>query len=220
MIALALALQLLATAIPDSSGAGPTPPAPGAPKFAQLASLTGVPADSSMRTQFVAGFRGVFMLDEVPGERLSAGGVWKPGLPLPNHFRLLEGSPADDAWKLEIEIGSPPPLHKQDDAKHPARTVPTRRMSRGMIVALVMRVPDPAGGPSREVQSRFAFAFPATGAASADLAVPATGYAFAWGEAGRIVASLTLEALHRESGDIVASERMNIQPAVRTDAGR
>ena len=221
MIALALALQLLAAAVPAASDAGRTPLAPGAPKFAQLVSLTGVPADSSMRMEFLSGFRGVFALDEVPGERLSRGSGWNTGLPLPNRFRLLEGSPADDAWKLEVVIGSPPPLHTQASAHRTAHTIPTRRTSRGMIVAFVMNVPDPAGGPSRAVQSRFAFVFPAAGASAAgDLAVPSNGYAFPWGQAGRIVGSLALEALHRESGDIVDAERMDIQPAVRADAGR
>jgi hypothetical protein len=89
-----------------------------------------------------------------------------------------------------------------------------------MIVGLVMHVPDPAGGAPRAVTSRFAFLFPASGAGAADLAVPATGYAYPWGEAGRVVGTLVLEALHRESGDIVNAERMDIQPAVRTGAGR
>jgi hypothetical protein len=220
VIALALALQLFATAPADSSGPGPTPPAPGAPKFAQLVSLTGVPPDSSMRTEFLAAFRGVFMEDEVPGERLSAAREWKQGLPLPNRFRLLEGSLADDAWKLDIVIGSPPPLRRRESGDRSARTVPTRRMSRGMVAALVMRVPDPSGGVPRTVQTNFAFVFPAAGAGATDLAVPATGYAYPWSRAGRVVGSLVLEALHRESGDIVDSERMDIRPAVRSESGR
>ena len=112
------------------------------------------------------------------------------------------------------------PLRRKESGDHAAHNVPTRRMSRGMIAALVMHVPDPAGGPPRAVESRFAFVFPAAGTGERDLAVPATGYAYPWSQAGRMVGLLVLEALHRESGDIVESERMNIQPAVRSDAGR
>ena len=89
-----------------------------------------------------------------------------------------------------------------------------------MIVALVMRVPDPQGGPPRAVQARFAFSFPAVRPTGSDLAIPADGYVFPWKEAGRTSGLLVLEALHRESADIVDAERMDIAPAVRADAGR
>ena len=131
MIALALALHLFATGatgVPATTWAGKTPAAPGAPKFAQLASVTGLPADSSMRAEFLGALRGVFALDEVPGERQGGDHEWKSGLPLPNRFRLLEGATAEDAWQLELTVGAPPPLHRQESASRPARTVPTRRM--------------------------------------------------------------------------------------------
>lgn len=194
--------------------------APGAPKFVQLTSLTGVPADSSMRFEFEAAFRGVFMNDELPGERLAYGNEWKPGLPLPNRFRLLEGDPAEDAWKIEVVVGAPPPLRTPERGRRAARTIPTRRTSRGMIVAFVVLVPDPTGRPPRKVEARFAFVFPVVRSPGVDLAVPSTGYAFPWADAGRITALQALEVLHRESGDIVEAERMDIQPALRTAAGR
>ena len=220
MIALALALQLLATTAPAAPVADSTPPAPGAPKFAQLGSVTGVPPDSGIRGDFVSSFRGVFAQDELPGERLAAGNEWKAGLPLPNRFRLLEGTPADDAWTIDVVVGAPPPLHTPESAHRSARTIPSRRMSRGMIAAFVIHVPDPAGGAPRTLEARYAFAFPARRTVAGDLAVPSMGYAFPWSEAGRIAGTLALETLHRESGDIVTAERMDIRPAVRTDAGR
>jgi hypothetical protein len=218
VIAFALALHLFA-ATASQGMPGATPPASGGPKFVQIATLTGIPADSSMRAEFVNSFRGVFALDELPGERLSSGDEWKPGLPLPNRFRLLEGEAASDAWTIDVEVGSPPPLHRAQTSTHAARTVATRRTSRGMIVAFVLHVPDPNGGPPRAVPQRFAFAFPAAGGGGG-LAVPSTGYTFPWGDAGRVAGALALEALHRESGDIVDAERMDIQPAVRAGAGR
>jgi hypothetical protein len=173
-----------------------------------------------MRTEFLTGFRGAFASDELPGERLSSGNEWQPGLPLPNHFRLLEGTPAEDAWSVEVVIGSPPPLRTAEGAHRASRAVPTRRASRGMIVAFVIHVPDPQGGPPRKLQARYAFAFPATRPTGDDLAIPQTGYVFPWGDAGRLAGALALETMQHESGDLTAAERMDIRPAVRMDAGR
>lgn len=217
MLALALALQLLA------SGMGPTPPAPGSPRFVQVGAFAGLPPDSIPRADFVRAFRAVFAEDDLPGERLDAGHEWVAAGPLPNRFRLLEGDAAFDAWQLDVRVGAPPPLKVPGrSAGKSARVVPTRRSSRGMIVAFTLRIPDPDGGAPRVLESRAAFALPAPGEADADAprVVPNTGYAFSWSDAGHVAGTLALEMLLHESGDHAAGERMAIAPAVRLDAGR
>ncbi len=220
MTAILLALQLLASAGP--AGLGHTPPALGAPHFVQLTALAGLPADSTMRAEFTAGFRSEFAADQLASETRSADGTWASGPPVMNRFRLLEGSPADDAWTLHVVLGSPPPLvrpGKSADAQR--RSVPTRRTSRGMIAALEVTIPQSPTTDARTTSARVGFAFPATGAAAdAALGVPATGYAFPWGDAGRAVARLALEELLRASGDMSAGERCVLAPAVRSEAGR
>ena len=223
MIALALALQLFATTADAAPGTGSTPIAPGAPRFAQLSSLVGVPGDSSTRVQFLSAFRGAFASDELPGERLSSANEWRASLPLPNHFRLLEGDVAEDAWRLEVSIGSPSPLRttrRDPRAQGRVKTmvVPSLRTSRGMLVALTVQVPNEPGAPGRTVSSSSAFYFPADIGKGVSLGVPETGYRFPWGEAGRIAGTLVLEILHHESGDLVEMERMDIKPAVRATA--
>lgn len=219
MLSLALALQLLAASAADPMP-GATPLASGAPRFVQLQSLTGVPPDSAAQESFRTAFRSVFAEESLPGEHES-GGAWRGGLPLPNHFRLLEGDVATDAWQVQVSIGAPPPL-QVPDPKHKGHvlTIPGRRTSRGMRLGAVIAVPSPSGEVDHTVVVRAAFAFPAKGEANASLAVPQNGYVFPWDDAGHVAGLLVLEALHRESRDFVATERVDITPAVRTDAGR
>jgi hypothetical protein len=186
----------------------------------------GAPPDSNARAEFESAFRGVFASDEVPGERLTTGDVWKAGLPLPNHFRLLEGMLAGDAWMLDISIGAPAPFRGTRPDRHAKghvkqTLVPRLRSSRGMVLALSIRVPATSGVSGRTVTSNVAFYFPSGAAAGVDLGVPATGYKYPWADAGRVAGALVLEALHRESGDLLDKERMDIAPAVRvsTDSG-
>lgn len=228
MIAIALALQLLVDPVPADSMPGATPAASGAPRFVQVLSLTGVPADTTIRAEFESAFLATFAEDELPGERLSGAGEWKGGLPLPNRFRLLQGDEAGDAWKVDVTIGAPPPMAGTRDGSDPitgkattVRTVVgTHRASRGMIVAWSVQVPGPSGAIARTATGRAAFYYPATGAAGATLAVPETRYRFPWRNSGRIAATLVLESLQRESGDLLDSERFTLTPAVRSEAGR
>lgn len=224
MIALALALHLLATTAPAAPAPAATPPSLGAPYFAQIATLVmGVPPDSNSRAEFESAFRGAFAADELPGERLTAGNAWKAGLPLPNHFRLLEGMLAGDAWMLDISIGAPAPLRvtrpdQYAKDKEKRVVVPKLRASRGMTVALTIRVPATSGVSSRTATSSVAFYFPSGAGADVNLGVPVTGYKYPWGEAGRVAGALVLEALHRESHDLLDKERMDIAPAVRVSS--
>jgi hypothetical protein len=233
VIPFALALTLLAGA-PGDSAAAPatattgTPVALGAPRFVQIASMAGVPSDSLVSGEFDAAFRGAFAQDALPGERLTSAGQWQQGLPLPNRFRLLEGDPAEDAWQLDIQIGAPAPAmgsrkeRQTTDGGHSwhevtvKRSDPRRRASRGMIVAWTLRVPDPSGAVGRTVEGHTAFYFPAAGS-GAGTRVPGR-YAYPWDDAGRIAATLVLEMLHHESGDLLPKERMDVSPARRVDA--
>ena len=229
MIALALVLQLLAAPVTAGGMPGATPSAPGNPHFVQIVSIVGVPSDSTMHAQFEGAFRATFAESDLPGQRLAKSGEWNSELPLPNRFRLLEGDTAEDAWTIDVSIGAPAvwignrkPTPQEDALLGtPARMRVVNkklRTSRGMVVAFVVGMPAPTGGISRSESVRTAFYFPALPVEGASLSVP-TGFKYPWAAAGRIAATLVLESLHRESGDLLESERMDIAPGIRIDPG-
>lgn len=221
MLALLLALPILATATAAEPMPAGTPPALGAPYFAQVVTMTGLPPDSLARGAFQAAFEAAFIEDHAPGQRRDGAGNWAAGEVLPNRFRMLMGSPADDAWRLDVSVGAPPLLRVRSPVPgKPARTVRDRRSSRGMVVAYTLHVPDtPGGAAARTVVQRVGFTFP-SGSGDATLAIPATGYTYPWADAGRAAGRLALELLHRESGEWRENERADIAPALRLEAGR
>jgi hypothetical protein len=220
---------LLAVALPAVSAAadivpapGAAPPAPGLPNFVQLGSIQGLPSDSLVRGSFMAGFRGQFADELVPGERQSGAGEWERSAPVSNRFKWLEGDPASNSWRLDVVIGSPPAVVLKSRGTDPGRrALETRRRSRGMIAALTVQAPETGGNRPPPVQQRFAFAFPAGAAdSSGAMSVPGIGYVFPWNEAGRVVAKLALDMLHHQRGDMDPGERLVIAPALRAEAGR
>ncbi len=222
VMAFALALQLVAGE-PDSPAAPrQAPEAPGLPVFVQVTSIDGLPADSTVRGQFMSGFRGAFADDETPAERRASDGTWEKSAPVSNRFKWLEGDASEDAWTLQVLIGAPPAVVLPQRANERGRRVlESHRRSRGMIVAFVMRPPVTGGVTPPEVRERLAFAFPgAAGGTDEAPGMPAVGYLFPWVDAGRVVAVLALETLHRHRDEIGADERLSIAPAIRTDAGR
>ncbi|MFN8588405.1 MAG: hypothetical protein U0704_11475 [Candidatus Eisenbacteria bacterium] len=205
-------------------GMGRTPAAPGMPLFAQLLSVEGLPADSTIRREFAAGLREVFAEDRHASER-DGGGGWQPSTALPNRFRLLEGTPADDAWNVQIVLGAPAPAVVQkrasqgDGAKR--RSEKSRRASRGMIVSVTALSPEARQNGARALPVTVAFAFPAPPPpADASQVVTSSGYEYSWAKAGRCAGLLALEVLHHGSGDLRENERFDLAPAVRTSTGR
>lgn len=209
---------------PGASPLARTPVAVGAPMFAQLVSLAGLPADSTIRTQFMAGLRDAFAEANLPSE-VSEGEGWKASHPLPNRFHLLEGTPADDAYGVQLVIGAPAPAVVQKRASDGdaarRRQEKSRRASRGMIVSVTLTSPEAREKKLAPVPVTVAFAFPAPPPpADASQVVTSSGYDYSWVEAGRRAALLALEALHRDHGDLRANERFDLAPAVRTTSGR
>ncbi len=221
--ALVLAALLASFAVAATAGPmGTTPPAPGAPRFAQLDSLEGLPADSTIRMQFMDGLREVFAEEQLRSER-DQGAGWRPQVAVPNRFRLLEGAPADDAWTLQLVIGAPAPavVNRTQGENSKRRSDKARRASRGMIVSVVALSPEARQNGARPLPQTFAFAFPAPPPpADASQVVTSSGYAYSWVAAGKTAGLLALEVLHHFSEDLSAQERADITPAVRTATGR
>jgi hypothetical protein len=218
----ALAMALLALAPLPAAAAPVAPSAPASPDFVQLVSIQGLPGDSLVRERFMAGFRGQFAEDELPAERRSGDGPWAPASAVTNRFRWLEGDADETAWQLQVVIGAPQAVVlPQRSAEHGHRSLESHRRSRGMIAAFTVQAPDPGSGLPPPVRERFAFSFPAAAADSgAVLAMPGVGYLFPWNDAGRIVARLALDVLHRQRGGLDDDERLAVAPAMRAEAGR
>ena len=134
MRVIALALSLLAV-VP-----GATPLAPGAPRFAQLAEVQGMPADSASRYAFLDGLRGMFAEDVLETEDADGG---QPDR-VPNRFRLLEGDEAQDAWRIGLVLGAPPVLRPTGKvtSRGSAPRIELRRAGRGLTVVLTVRSPE------------------------------------------------------------------------------
>lgn len=231
LLALALfaAIAASATAAPapgKPATNGATPAYTGAPRFVQLTSVEGLPADSSVRRDFIEGFRGAFAEPDFPSQKRLGDETWGANLNVPNRFKLLEGFPADDAWTLQVVIGAPPPAG-QPPRQHPRPGDPKRRMlvsrraSRGMIAVFTALSPEAIRNGARALPERIAFAFPSPPPADPSTqAVVSSGFEYSWSEAGRVAGLLALETLHHHSGDLNANERLVIEPAVRSEAGR
>jgi hypothetical protein len=217
VITIALALQLLAASS-----------APGLPNFVQVVGINGLPTDSLPRGAFLAGFRGEFAADVLPAEQKNGAGDWDRSAPVSNRFKWLEGDGGgyggEEAWKLTVTLGSPSAVVLPKRAGEKGRRVlETQRRSRGMIAAFTLQAPTPGRERETPVVDREAFTFPGSDAPSdpdATEGVPAIGYKFDWNEAGRIVARLALEQLHRRSREIDDGVRVSIAPAIRVESGR
>ena len=227
MNAILFALGLLAatTSTPVAAGRmGATPVAAGAPHFVQLISFQGLPPDSSIRLEFMEAFRGVFAEDQLKSEHGGDGG-WTASSALPNRFRLLEGSLADDVWTLQVVIGAPAsargPLKVNPKPGEPRRRPDTsRRSSRGMIVSFTTLSPEAIRNGARAMARTSAFAFPPPPPpVDASQPVSSSGFRYSWAAAGTAAGLLALETLHHDSSDLREDERFDIAPAVRVETG-
>ncbi|HTR97448.1 MAG TPA: hypothetical protein VMH61_06055 [Candidatus Acidoferrales bacterium] len=212
-VALAMTVALALAAGPVAAGEAP---------LLRLAPVTGLPPDSVARGLFLDGMNGQLANGSIGSESRGSDGEWSSAGDVTNPFRVDdESGAATAAWRISISLGSPPPVVVKSANGSARRSTALHTRSRGMIAAFTLQPPDEGGRerPSRTV--RAAFAFPATSVADgASLGVPAEGYVFPWGEAGRVVARLALEALLHGDGELADSSRVDIAPAVRLDAGR
>ena len=224
MLSMLLAVQLLAGSMP-----GATPSAPGVHHFVQLTSIEGLAADSASRERFMSAFRDAFSESDLPAQS-GHDGEWKAAESVTNHFRLLEGSAAEDAWQLQVVLGVPPlaaPPTKKKAPKHvvrpqgsPATTL--RRTSRGLHVTVVAISPEAAKAGARPIPFSTGIAFPLQRPAGStgDLLVPRGGYDYPWEQAGRAAAMVALDRLHHLSEDLPADERLDVTPALLAATGR
>ena len=211
MLALVYSVLMLAT-VP-----GNTPVAPGAPHFAQIRSIQGVPRDSAAREVFLQGFRDVCSDSDLP-VLLGSGPATEA---VPNRFRLLEGDAAEDAWQLVVTVGAPPPIlpavmptKSRNVVKLPR--VAVQRASRGFTLAIAVLSPKEAASdviPAPVVHHLVVPAI-ATDTTVVFQRVRAHGVVFRWDQAGRAAGLLALEHLHHASGDLPAARHVSIAPVL------
>jgi hypothetical protein len=161
--------------------------------------------------------RSVFAAADLPLER-DTGSGWEAIGPSPNHFRLLEGAPAPDAWNAQIVLGLPPMLRQEvrDERGRVVRTVPIpRRASRGLTVVLAMVSPEAAAEGARPIPERLAMVMPPEPGGDTR-----KGHAFRWEQVGTAVGRLLVGGLHARAGLLTGSERVSIAPVQRAEAGR
>lgn len=197
--------------------------APAGPHRVQLAAVEGVPPDSTIHAEFLAGFDEVFSGDEFAIESRGAGGG-AVAAPRPNRFVREDDPKAEGLWSLQVVVRAPPPFAakrtNRSTKKPERRTDPSLRSSRGMTVALVVLSPEAVAAGARPLPEHFAFAFPQAVAPAQVVDNTPRGFVFPWREAGRATAKLALELLHHRSGDLAEGVRCDLSPAIRASAVR
>jgi len=191
------------------------------PRALRLLAVEGVPSDSTIRAEFMAGFDEALAAETMPVETRDAAGEWRPDVARPNRFRLAaDADPgAGDAWTLQVVVRAPPPFSATRRNRRTNReeryVEPRLRVSRGMTLAVGVLSPEAAKAGERLAPEHLAFAFPQEAAPAGVVRHTAEGFRFPWREAGRVAATLALELLHRRAGDLGADARGDVSPAMR-----
>ena len=187
-----------------------------------LTGMVGTPADSSERREFMDAFRAAMDAD-LPCEQRS-GDAWTSAGPRRNPFRLVDAAPPGSAWTLELSIGVPPEIRvrrpkPKDSNVAPRPRVTNVRASRGITIAAAALSPSAAAAGEPAVPLRVAAYFAdARRVLVPSSKVPGGGYDYPWADAGRVVARVALEALHRANGLLAADERADLAPATRAES--
>jgi hypothetical protein len=215
---LAFTAFLAVTPMAPDSGAAPAHPL-------RVVTVEGVPPDSLVRADFMAGFEDMLSTPTFAIDARSPGAEGPQGAVRPNRFVLENGDAeaADEEWTLEVVVRAPPPYSVVRSGKGGRRTVavdPQLRASRGMTVALVVTSPADRDHHVKPAAERFAFAFPQSAAPAQVIEPVPQGFRFPWREAGSVCARLALELLHHRSGDLGPNTHCDLSPAIRTDAVR
>ncbi|MEO5988335.1 MAG: hypothetical protein ABIU54_02975 [Candidatus Eisenbacteria bacterium] len=218
---------LLTLAVPASAGMpGPTPAAPGDPLFVQMSTIEGLPKEPPARAAFLEAFHMTFAEDEFRLEAAGArGNAGIEGATTPNRFRLLEGSPSEDAWVLQLVVGTPPvvlPAKPRVRRGQPAlhRNANTLgRATRGLTVVFMLLSPEAVKAGARPIPVRLGLVFPDPSAVDGvGERVSSGGYDYPWSLAGRATGLLALELLHQQSGEIREQDHAFLGEGVRRAA--
>ena len=179
-------------------------PAPGDPNVVLLTSLAGQPVDSLAALAFSAGFQGAFTDDYFLTERAAAThGVPGASPPLTSVFRLVRGDAFGDEWQLQVTVmgwwgvgARVPP---------PADTAGARVRGPGLRVDVAVLSAAAAAVGARPMPVREDLTFE----------VPLEPRGDFFTHAGRMVALLAIESLHRRSGDLGEDTRLRFDRTTR-----
>ena len=213
-----LSLGQLAVA-PLAADSGPAGPRP-----LRVVAVEGVPPESAIRAEFMAGFDETLSAASLAIEQRDDGGEWKPAGTRPNRFAREDDPEVKDAWTLQVVVRAPPPFsakrYNRQTKKTERHVAPDLRASRGMTLALLVLSPEAIAAGARAMPEHAAIVFPQAAAPAGVVRDAAEGFRFPWRDAGRAAASLSLELLHRRSGDFDDGVRCDLAPALRADSVR
>lgn len=188
--------------------------------------FVGLPADSAARGAFMDAFREAMDQRELELERRADPG-WAASGPRTNPFRLVDLASPDEAWIVDLSVRVPPEVRvsrprPRDLPRHapdPRPRVSSVRTSRGLLVVVSVLSPQAAAEGDEPAPVRFSLYFPdARRVVVPSEKLPGGGYDYPWDDAGRAVARVLLETLHRSQALIAGDERADLSPAMRADA--
>jgi len=208
LLALLLTLFISGSSAPGTGPDRTLTPVPGAPRFAYVTALEGLPPDSLGGREFRVAFNSAFVETEFSTERESV----RPGemllsVPISNHFRLLHGSNNADAWQVQVSLTwgrsySATRAKRSKLTQSPRAAAPRDTSVEIVIFALS---PEAVAAGARVVPDYERLVFRSA-------AGPPELFAR---NAGRAVALLTLELLHHLSEDLAQDERLRLDGATR-----
>ncbi len=217
IIELLAAAALAGTPLAAESG-------PQGPRTLRVVSVEGVPADSTIRAGFMAGFDEAISAGTLAVEQRERDGAWRPAGTRPDRFAREDDPEAADAWTLQVVVRAPPPFsakrRNRYTGKYERFVDPHLRASRGMTVALLVLSPEAIAAGARAMPEHAAIVFPQGVAPTGVLRNTAEGFRFPWRDAGRATALLALDLLHHRAGDFPADVRCDLSPALRAESAR
>jgi hypothetical protein len=176
--------------------------APGVAHIVMLTSIEGLPADSTAALLVLRGIHEAFDRDHFLTE---GAGVSKATAALKNEFRLVQGDPWGEEWRLQVTVmgwwgvaGVPPP----------ADTTGARPRGPGCRVNLAVLSARAAEMGARPLPLRVDLEF-------TPAAAEREGGIFA--AAGETIGLIAVEELHRQSGDLDDEVRLRLPLANRRD---
>jgi len=208
-----VALGLIACVAASASAASP------AVRIVMLTAFNGLPPDSASRGVFLDAFRSEFDAEEMPCQK-HLGEEWSSSGDRENRFRLVDMAAPEDAWTLELTIGLPPPVviarpKPKDSGPTPRPRTTDYRAARGLTV--VTQAIAPVAGTHEGIEAfKLQVYFPdARRVVVPSPKLPGGAYLYPWADAGRVVARIALEVLHRADASLADDERADLSPAVR-----
>jgi hypothetical protein len=186
-------------------------PTTGAALLVSVAALEGVPVAAPAREAFLRGFRGAFREAELRTDRVAKRtGLVRAGEPLRNRFRMAEPDDAGTAWtarvRLEWSAGTPDTSGGTATA---AGSLARAWPGLAARVTIEAQKPETPRSESRPVPETTSLRLPSGHPVDAPY----------WQHAGRQVAFLLLERLHRLDGDLDDSQRVRLEDARRGAPG-